>query len=106
LCRSASHKATCSMAGTDASTDAPPAIRRKHVTTAFVENDNGDVLLVLRSAKVGTYQHKYGAVSGGVEPYDASLAARAEQEVRMWGAVARGKGGEPWGRGEESSNCH
>ena len=53
------------------------------VVTAFIQRPSDDnVLAVLRSDKVGTYQRYWGAVSGGVEQGDRSLADRCCQEVR------------------------
>lgn len=60
--------------------EAPP--QRRHVTTAFVQRPDGAVLLVKRSGRVGTYQHQWGAISGGLEQGDESAAFRAQQEVR------------------------
>ncbi len=68
------------MAGGADSAELPP--RRRHVTTAFVQRSDGAVLLVKRSGRVGTYQHQWGAISGGLEEGDESAASRAEQEVR------------------------
>lgn len=65
------------------------------VVTAFVQRPtDGSVLVVLRSDKVGTYQRYWGAVSGGVEQGDRSLADRCRQEVckpvpRMFGKLKR-----------------
>ncbi|PRW20650.1 initiation factor 2B related [Chlorella sorokiniana] len=63
----------------------PPAaapVRRKQVVTAFIQRPaDGNVLVVLRSDKVGTYKRYWGAVSGGVEPGDRSLVERCRQEI-------------------------
>ncbi|KAL4450707.1 hypothetical protein ABPG77_001063 [Micractinium sp. CCAP 211/92] len=67
------------MAGGTDSAEPPP--RRRHVTTAFVQRPDGAVLLVKRSGRVGTYQHQWGAISGGLEEGDESAASRAQQEV-------------------------
>ncbi len=37
----------------------------------------------LAVAQVGTYQHRWGAVSGGIEGGDESPAARAQQEAGL-----------------------
>lgn len=68
------------MAGGTEPAEPPP--RRRHVTTAFVQRLDGAVLLVKRSGRVGTYQHQWGAISGGLEEGDESAAFRAQQEVR------------------------
>ncbi|KAI3434851.1 hypothetical protein D9Q98_002905 [Chlorella vulgaris] len=55
---------------------------RRQVVTAFVQRpSDAAVLLVLRSDKVGTYQHKWGAVSGGIEGEGESPVSRAQQEI-------------------------
>lgn len=41
-------------------------MEESHVVTCFVEND-GQVLIVCRSAKVGTYQQKWSGISGFLE---------------------------------------
>lgn len=53
---------------------------RKPVVTAFVRNEEGNVLLVQRSPQVSTYQGFWGGISGGVEG-DESLLGRALQEI-------------------------
>ena len=59
-------------------------LRFPQVVTAFIQRPSDDhVLVVLRSDKVGTYQRYWGAVSGGVEQADRSLADRCRQEVRL-----------------------
>jgi len=51
--------------------------------TAFVQRQDGRVLVVKRSDKVSTYQGMWGGVSGGVEADDTSLIDRAYAEVRL-----------------------
>ncbi|KAI8467982.1 MAG: hypothetical protein J3K34DRAFT_471205 [Monoraphidium minutum] len=51
------------------------------VVTAFVQRQDGRVLVVRRSDQVNTYQGRWGGVSGGVESDDTSLVARAYEEI-------------------------
>ncbi|KAL4433767.1 hypothetical protein ABPG75_000208 [Micractinium tetrahymenae] len=78
---SASRHSGSNAAMTGSAESAPPPVRRRHVTTAFVQRPDGAVLLVQRSGRVGTYQHQWGAISGGLEEGDESAAYRAQQEV-------------------------
>jgi translation initiation factor 2B subunit (eIF-2B alpha/beta/delta family)/8-oxo-dGTP pyrophosphatase MutT (NUDIX family) len=54
---------------------------RRQVVTAFVLDQERRILVVRRSDRVRDYKGKWGGVSGGVEAGDASLAARASQEI-------------------------
>jgi len=42
-------------------------MKENHVVTCFVEND-GSVLIVKRSSRVGTYQQRWSGISGHIEP--------------------------------------
>ncbi|KAF6256070.1 hypothetical protein COO60DRAFT_148070 [Scenedesmus sp. NREL 46B-D3] len=53
---------------------------RRPVVTAFVRRDDGKLLVVKRSDKVGSYRHLWGGVSGGVEGSE-SLLDRALTEI-------------------------
>ncbi|CAG8443513.1 5467_t:CDS:2 [Acaulospora colombiana] len=65
-------------------------MRRRNVVTSFLtysEQDSplaqGDRLLLLkRSEKVNTYQHRWGGVSGGIEASDSSPLERAITEIQ------------------------
>lgn len=67
---------------------ASSAVRRRPVTTAFVQDAAGRVLVVQRSDRVSTYPLLYGGVSGGVEGSE-SLLHRALKEVRLCRPPAR-----------------
>ena len=54
-------------------------MQENHVITCFVEN-NGQVLIVRRSSKVGTYQQKWSGISGFLEP-DVTPREQAWQEL-------------------------
>ncbi|GBF95237.1 hypothetical protein Rsub_07952 [Raphidocelis subcapitata] len=61
------------------------------VVTAFVQRDDGRVLLVRRSDRVSTYRGMWGGVSGGVEAGDASLPDRAFQEIEEEVGIPRAR---------------
>lgn len=42
-------------------------MKESHVVTCFIEND-GQVLIVKRSSRVGTYQQRWSGISGYIEP--------------------------------------
>jgi translation initiation factor 2B subunit (eIF-2B alpha/beta/delta family) len=71
----------------------PPGER--HVVTVFLRND-GEVLLVRRSDRVGTYRGRWGAVSGYAEG-DPEAAARWEiaEETGLADAVTVVRRGDP-----------
>lgn len=51
-----------------------------HAVTCFLLH-NDKVLVLKRSDKVGSYQRKWGAVTGYVEEYDKDLTERAVTEI-------------------------
>lgn len=55
-------------------------MQESHVVTCFVENA-GQVLILKRSARVGTYQARWAGVSGFIEP-GVSAAQQAWQELQ------------------------
>lgn len=55
---------------------------RKPVVTAFIQQQQGKILLVKRSQMVGTYQGYWGGVSGGMEGNEKAID-RAYTEVCM-----------------------
>lgn len=58
-----------------------PKKKRKEVVTAVVQHpQDGQVLVVKRSEKVGTYKLQWGAVSGGIEGHESPIY-RCLQEV-------------------------
>jgi 8-oxo-dGTP pyrophosphatase MutT (NUDIX family) len=59
--------------------DASPPERRQ-VVTSFLE-ENGKILLLRRSARVGTYQGRWAGVSGGIDPGNTP-EQQARQEIR------------------------
>ncbi|KAF1086245.1 Nucleoside triphosphatase NudI [Sporotomaculum syntrophicum] len=54
-------------------------MQESHVVTCFLEND-GQVLILKRSNKVGTYQQRWAGVSGFIEP-GVSAVEQARQEI-------------------------
>lgn len=63
-------------------------IKRRPVTTAFIQDSEGKLLFVQRSSRVSTYQMRYGGVSGGVEGNE-SVLDRALQEVGEYAGVPK-----------------
>ncbi len=61
-------------------------LKRKQVVTCFLRN-RGEVLLLRRSAKVGSYQGRWGAVSGYVEDTPERTARREISEETGLGAA-------------------
>jgi|GEM_PF-189714 len=57
----------------------PQTLKETHVVTCFLENQ-GNVLLLKRSAKVGTYQQRWAGVSGYIEPGNTPMQ-QAWQEL-------------------------
>jgi len=56
------------------------AMDERHVVTCFLEHD-GKVMILRRSERVGTYQHKWAGVSGYIED-DSSTVERAWTEIK------------------------
>jgi 8-oxo-dGTP pyrophosphatase MutT (NUDIX family) len=56
-----------------------PGVRETHVVTAFVARDDGRILLLRRSEKVGSFQGHWAAVSGYLE--DPTPRQQALREV-------------------------
>lgn len=54
-------------------------MKESHVVTCFVEN-KGEVLIVKRSSKVGTYQQRWAGISGFIEP-GVKPEEQAKQEL-------------------------
>jgi ADP-ribose pyrophosphatase YjhB (NUDIX family) len=55
-------------------------MQENHVVTCFVEND-GQVLILKRSSRVGTYRQRWAGVSGFIEP-GKSAAEQAWHELQ------------------------
>jgi 8-oxo-dGTP diphosphatase len=52
----------------------------KHVVTCFIKRDDGKVLIMRRSEKVGTYRGKWGGVAGYLEDEPLKQAFKEIEE--------------------------
>ncbi|KAF4121405.1 8-oxo-dGTP pyrophosphatase MutT, NUDIX family [Geosmithia morbida] len=98
------------LASTDASRG---AMRKRSVVGSFLfrrlDDGTPHVALFRRSANVNTYQHKYAAVSGGIEaedatPLDAALREINEETRLTANSVEYLCSGVPWSFFDESLN--
>lgn len=78
------------------------ALEEKNVVTCFLRN-RGDVLLLRRSQRVGSYQGRWGAVSGYVEGTPDETAWREiAEETGLAGAVRLARRGAPFAVEDEA----
>ncbi|MHC1721050.1 MAG: NUDIX domain-containing protein [Clostridiaceae bacterium] len=72
-------------------------MKESHVVTCFVEND-GEVLIVKRGLKVGTYQQKWSGISGyievGITPMEQAWQELREEAGLDYSSVTFKKEGE------------
>jgi 8-oxo-dGTP pyrophosphatase MutT (NUDIX family) len=73
-------------------------LQEKRVVTSFLESD-GEILILRRSGRVGTYQGKWSGVSGyiepGVEPYKQALTEIKEETGLSGGDIILADSAEP-----------